>query len=482
VSRPEEFSIALPDELLELGDFAFIDVETTGTKPVTSRLTEVAVIRFAAGKAPKRWQTLLNPGTSIPNEIQVLTGITNDMVRNAPTFFEIRDELRELLTGAFFVAHNARFDYGFIKNEFRRAGESFTSDALCTVRLSRALYPNADGHGLDAIIHRHRLSGFARHRAMGDTEATAAFVQHAARDHGVDAVFAAAKSLLKMPSLPAQLENNSLADIPDSPGVYLFYGVNDLPIYIGKAKQLRERIRSHFSSDHMSSNDIRLSQELRRIEWRPTAGEFSALLLEAQLVKEKLPLHNIALRKRTKLGFWALSELDADAKHEDAAPLWLSADEWVTESRADGARTFFGPFNDKAAAKRWLATLAKDQQLCDHALGFSKPRHANDPCFPRQLGRCHGVCVGAESIAAHQARCAVAMAAQRMPDWPFDGVATFEERDEANDRVDLLQFDQWCAVSGGERVPFDADVFKLLRRMLAKHAMEFVGKRKIDPN
>ncbi len=480
VPQAAQSSIELPDALLALGDFAFIDVETTGTKPLTSRLTEVAVIRFSAGKAPVRWQTLLNPGTSIPSEIQVLTGITNDMVRDAPSFFEIRDQLRELLTDAFFVAHNARFDYGFIKNEFRRAGESFTSDALCTVRLSRALYPNADGHGLDAIIHRHRLSGFARHRAMGDTEATAAFVRYAAEDHGVETVFAAAKSLLKMPSLPAQLESNSIADIPDSPGVYLFYGINDLPIYIGKAKELRTRIRSHFSSDHMTPNDIRLSQELRRIEWRPTAGEFSALLLEAQLVKEKLPLHNIALRKRTKLGFLSLSVVDEATESTSAAPTWLAADEWISGDGDTSTRSVFGPFNDKATAKRWLATIAKDHQLCDHALGFSKPRTLNDPCFPRQLGRCFGVCVGAESIEAHQARVADAMASQRMPDWPFDGVATFEERDEVNDRVDLLRFDQWCAVAGGERLPFDADVFKLLRRMLAKHTAGFAGKRRIS--
>jgi DNA polymerase III subunit epsilon len=469
--------IQLPDELLSLGDFAFIDVETTGANPLSDRLTEIAVIRFSRGSAPQRWQTLVNPGASIPAQIQSLTGITNDMVRDAPSFFDVREELRALLDDAYFVAHNARFDYGFIKNEYRRINESFASDVLCTVRLSRKLYPSVDGHGLDALIARHDLRGFARHRAMGDTEATAAFVQYASDEHGVDAMKAAVKSLLKMPSLPAHLGTNAISDIPDSAGVYLFYGINDLPIYIGKAKHLRERIRSHFSSDHMTPNDIRLSQELRRIEWIPTAGEFSALLLEAQLVKEKLPLHNVALRKRDKIGFLSLRD-------EQSTPTWMPAAELAesTPLANSGAlrSLYFGPFGDKTNAKKWLVQAAKEHQLCDHVLGFSKPRNSSDPCFSRQVGRCYGVCVGAETLAQHRQRLLAALTQHELPEWPFDGIATFEERDIVNDRVDILQFDEWCAVYGGARLPFDADVFKLLRRMLARNLSGFSGSHKIN--
>lgn len=238
----------LPETLLALGDFAFIDVETTGVKPLTDRLTEVAIVRFSRTHPPRVWQSLVNPGVPIPAEIQSLTGITNAMVRNAPNFFELRETIRCELEGAFFVAHNARFDYGFIKNEFRRAGESFTSDVLCTVRLSRKLYPEASGHGLDALVARHALPVVERHRAFGDTLATALFVRHACAEHSAETVAIAAKSLLKMPSLPAHLPQDALDALPDSPGVYLFYGINDLPIYIGKAKALRERVRAHFQA------------------------------------------------------------------------------------------------------------------------------------------------------------------------------------------------------------------------------------------
>jgi DNA polymerase III subunit epsilon len=455
--------LAFPQALLALGDFAFIDVETTGMKPLTDRVTEIAIIRFSATATPERWQSLINPGVAIPAEIQALTGITHAMVRDAPSFFEVREEVRRLLEGAVFVAHNARFDYGFIKNEFRRLSEAFTADVLCTVRLSRTLYPAADGHGLDAVIARHRLSGFDRHRAMGDAEATAAFVCHAEDEHTPETLKAAVKSLLKMPSLPAHLPSDALVDIPDSAGVYLFYGINDLPLYIGKAKHLRERIRAHFSSDHMTPNDVRLSQELRRIEWLPTAGEFSALLLEAQLVKERMPLHNVNLRRREKVGFFRLA--DDDGK----APLaWISAAQ-LTDSPAD----VFGPFSDKASAKKWLMFAAREHQLCDHLLGFSKPRVANEPCFARQVGRCFGACDGGESVAAHADRVRAAIAANAMPTWPFSGPAIFEEIDAANARTDVLMFDQWCAMSGGVRLPFDADVYRLLRRMMGKTASRF---------
>ena len=455
--------LEFPSALLTLGDFAFIDVETTGMKPLADRVTEIAIIRFSANRQPERWQSLINPGVAIPSEIQALTGITNAMVRGAPSFFDVRTEVRRLLEGAVFVAHNARFDYGFIKNEFRRQGEAFTADVLCTVRLSRRLYPNADGHGLDAVISRHRLSGFDRHRAMGDTEATAAFVCKTEDDHSTDTLKAVVKSLLKTPSLPAHLPTTALADIPDSPGVYLFYGINDLPLYIGKAKHLRERIRAHFSSDHMTPNDIRLSQEMRRIEWLPTAGEFSALLLEAQMVKERMPLHNVNLRRREKVGFFQLRET---AGH--TALTWISA-----ANLPDSHNGIYGPFSDKASAKKWLMFVAREHQLCDHLLGFSKPRIGNEPCFARQVGRCFGACDGTETVASHSDRLREAITANALSTWPFTGPAVYDELDAANDRADALVFDQWCAMSGGTKLPFDADVYRLLRRTMGKTASRF---------
>ena len=245
---------------------AVIDLETTGTAATSDAITEIGIVRIEGYQVVEEWSSLVNPLRSIPAEIQALTGITDAMVRDAPTFAELADEVLSRIDGHLFVAHNARFDYGFIKNAFRRIGVPFTAEVLCTVRLSRKLYPQHGQHNLDSLIARHRLSTAGRHRALGDARIAWEFMQAAAREHPADAVMAATKALLKMPSLPPQLDADALKALPDGPGVYVFYGVNDLPIYIGKSVNLRDRVRSHFSSDHRNSNDVRLSMEIRRIE------------------------------------------------------------------------------------------------------------------------------------------------------------------------------------------------------------------------
>ncbi len=159
---------------------SFVDLETTGTTPTGDRITEIGIVRVDDGEFVDEWSTLVNPECSIPEEIQALTGITNPMVRGKPTFSELRREVLERLEGRVFVAHNARFDYGFLKHEFRRTGIAFTADVLCTVRLARRLYPEAIGHGLDALIARHGLhdaiapesaARTGRHSALGDARA-----------------------------------------------------------------------------------------------------------------------------------------------------------------------------------------------------------------------------------------------------------------------------------------------------------------------
>src|SRR5689334_608375 len=165
---------------------AFIDLETTGTTSTIDRITEIGIVRVHDGELVEEWSSLVNPECPIPEEIQALTGISNAMVRDAPTFSELRREVHERLHDHIFVAHNARFDYGFIKNEFRRVEMPFTADVLCTVRLSRKLYPEAIGHSLDSLIERHHLedavagdaaSRPGRHSALGDARVLWRFVQ-----------------------------------------------------------------------------------------------------------------------------------------------------------------------------------------------------------------------------------------------------------------------------------------------------------------
>jgi DNA polymerase-3 subunit epsilon len=469
---------------------AFVDLETTGTSATGDRVTEVAIVRVVDGELVEEWSTLVDPERSIPPDIQVLTGITNDMVRAAPTFADIRHEVRGRLEGHLFVAHNARFDYGFLKNEFARLGMPFTANVLCTVRLSRRLYPEAAGHGLDALIARHGLVDPAaaagasartgRHSALGDARALWRFVQVIAREKPAEEIVAAVKRLLKIPSLPPQLPADALEGVPECPGVYRFFGVNDLPLYIGKSVNLRDRVRSHFTSDYRNSNDHRLSAEIRRLDWIETAGELGALLLESRLVKEVTPLHNALLRRRRTFGVLRLPSLREP-------PEFVKLDEIDWDARGPGAEPLYGPFSSARAARDLLESIAAEEGLCWRLLGWEK---RGGPCFARQVRKCRGACTGEETPEVHNLRLATALEAKRIPDWPFSGPVAIVERDAARGLEEAHVIRQWRhlgtardeseleALASSRRLPeFDPDILKVLRRWLEENP----GRARVIP-
>lgn len=281
--------------------FVMLDLETTGGSAVHDRITEIAAVRVEHGMEVARWSTLVNPGMPIPSFIQSLTGISDAMVQDAPTFAQVAPRLLALLDGAVFVAHNVGFDHGFVLHELARLEQPLKVKTLCTVRLSRKLYPQHKGHGLDAIMQRHGLHTQARHRAMGDVEVVLQWLQQAQADLGAEVVQREAAALLRGgTSAPAQLET-PVDDIPDTPGVYLFYGEGPTPLYIGKSVNMRTRVLAHFQSAEKVAREARIAQEIRRVEWRETAGELGALLLQTRLVKELKPLHNRKSSKKAQV-------------------------------------------------------------------------------------------------------------------------------------------------------------------------------------
>ena len=377
-----------------LPSITFLDLETTGATPLRDRITEIALVRFDNGIETARWQTLVNPEQPIPAFIQQLTSISNEMVLGAPLFKEVSHTLLSFLEGSVLAAHNVRFDHGFIKAEFKRIGITLRQKVICTVKLSRMLYPQHKSHGLDAIMHRHNLSTISRHRAMGDVEMMLGFIESAKLELGDFAIANAAAQLMNTPSLPPYLNANLLYDMPETPGVYLFYGENNLPLYIGKSVNIRARVLSHFSSDHSSSKEMRISQEIKHIEWITTAGDFSALLLESRLVKERQPIHNRRLRNERQLCSWKLSE-NAQAKN---------LLELVLEPQIDPTQLghLFGTFKIKRQALETLRMIATAHQLCPRFLAL-EPAKAG-ACFASQIKQCKGVCCGRESPEIHYIR------------------------------------------------------------------------------
>lgn len=461
--------------MLPFPAFAFVDLETTGTRADRDRITEIGIVRVddpASAARVSEWSSLVDPEVPIPPAIQALTGITDAMVAGAPSFSTLAAQALEMLAGCVFVAHNARFDYGFLKHAFSRLDRHFSARVLCTVRLSRRLFPDADGHGLDALIARHGLDGSARHRALGDARAIWRFVELLYREHAREAVDAAMRRILRVPSLPPQLPPDAIDVLPEAPGVYLFYGDNPLPLYIGKSVNLRERVAAHFSQDWRSETDLRLSREIRRIEHERTAGELGALLRESVLVKSRLPAHNQALRRKEEAGIAAWA--DGTLRFIPACAI-----------EPGGLASAYGPFASRASLRAALRALASEHRLCAVRLGLE--RRATGPCFARQLHRCHGVCVGDEDPVVHDARVADALAPLAIAPWPFPGAACVREAAPDGERVDVHVFRNWCwigtARDDGEldelaRAPtctaFDPDVTRLLLRRHRARALELL--------
>ena len=191
--------------------------------------------------------------------------------------------------GKLVVAHNARFDYGFLKAN--SAVLAWTSAPMSCARSGcRALFPTAARHGLDALIGRFGLQPKGRHRALADAELLWQFWQHIHAQYAGPGGYR--RALLGQAWQPAaRLEEDALDGIPDRPGVYLFYGDQPMPLYIGKSIHLRQRISAHFSNDHRDAKDASLSRAIRRLEWRETGAKSAPLLLEARLIKTLQPLH-----------------------------------------------------------------------------------------------------------------------------------------------------------------------------------------------
>lgn len=401
---------------------AFVDLETTGATATADRITEIGIVEVDE-LGVREWSCLVNPGTSISGFIERLTGISNAMVADAPSFEDLADEVRKRLEGRLFIAHNARFDYGFLKNEFKRAGQDFRATVLCTVKLSRKLFPQHAKHNLDSLIERHGLVVSSRHRALGDARLIHQFWQRVHTAVAPELLVQIVRALTARPSLPAGLDPAAIDDLPEGTGVYLFYGENSLPLYVGKSKELKKRVLAHFAADHSAAREMALAQQVRRIECIETGGEIGALLKEAALIKQLQPIHNRVLRRNEELCFWRLTEVRAG---EWRPELMLAGDLEIRRQER-----LYGPFKSAREAKRTLTELAKEHHLCHSLLGLEKVK-AGKPCFAHQLQQCRGACVSKEPLSFHSARLMAALGSHRLSPWPFSGPACIREGDDVH--------------------------------------------------
>ena len=459
-------------------DLVFVDLETTGGSAAHDRITEVGLVRFTNGELVEEWSSLVNPERPIPSYIEEFTGISNAMVAGAPRFAEIADVVRQKLRGAVFVAHNARFDYSFLRSEFLQAELDFTAQVLCTVKLSRRLFPEYARHNLDAVMERNGLTCGARHRALGDARVLHDFWCKLRREVDEARLGAAVQAVLGAQRLPAHLPPGLADDLPEGSGVYRFFGVDDALLYVGKSHALRARVCGQLAA--AESRDGRWASQVRRIDWEETAGELGAMLREAEWFKTLKPAYN----RRSKSNVEACT-LRVGAPPAKGLPLRVEAVRVDGVEPADLSQCF-GVFHCEKDARKALGDIAAAQQLCLKVLGIEDGAGS---CVAYQFGKCRGACAGKEAPILHDMRLQMALSSLKLKAWPFPGRVALREQHWG--RADLHVVDRWTYLGTartqeefellGARqssAVFDVDVYRILVRYFAKHpALDWINMR-----
>ncbi|MFA5135928.1 MAG: exonuclease domain-containing protein [Patescibacteria group bacterium] len=436
-----------------------VDIETTGLHSGHDRIIELAILKVENNKLIDSFTTLVNPQTYLSPFIERFTGITSRELQSAPLFADINEKVWEFLEGSVFVAHNARFDYGFIKTEFRRTGITWSAKTLCTVKLSRRLFPEHRHHGLEALIERYKFKYKARHRAYDDAHIVWQFLKKLPKEVPKPDLTATIGTLLKSSysgtaHLRAQIES-----LPESSGVYIFYDNKNKPLYIGKSTVIKERVISHFSRDYETHKSLQLIRHTDRIDYIKTAGELSALIEESRMIKLLKPIYNKKLVEKKQV-YVARKMVNPQGFHT----LLLELMENLDNINLDEV---FGLYKNKRSAKEAMQEMTKTYGLCEKLMGLEK---TNSSCFAYKLGRCKGACCGAESKKMYNGRFIIAYAKhQEFAPWPFRSAVAITEKDEEHELYQTYVVDNWRIVrqiQGEESIDyenhFDVDIYKIL--------------------
>jgi DNA polymerase-3 subunit epsilon len=277
--------------------YAIVDIETTGGHASANGITEIAICIHNGKKVIERYTTLVNPKRDIPIYISALTGITNDMVQNAPPFEDVAHDIYHLLNNKIFVAHNVNFDHSFVRYHLAAAGYDLQCNKLCTVRLGRKIMPGLPSYSLGKLCHHLSIENQSRHRAMGDAEATAQLFTLLLQKDKDNHIPQALKQNSKEQVLPPNLPKEDVAALPQSPGVYYFHDDKGKVIYVGKAKNLKKRVSSHFTGNNPGPQRQEFLRNICHITFQLCGTELVAFVLESVEIKRLWPKYNRSLKR-----------------------------------------------------------------------------------------------------------------------------------------------------------------------------------------
>jgi DNA polymerase-3 subunit epsilon len=368
--------------------YAIVDIETTGGYAAHHRITEIAIYHHDGVQITNSFHTLINPGRNIPYYITGLTGITSEMVFSAPTFQQVAHDVHQKLEGKVFVAHNAHFDYSFLKKEFEQVGINWNSKKLCTVRLSRKIIPGLRSYSLGSLAESLGIAISNRHRAGGDAAATVQIFDELLQRDRDHYILKALKRNSGETILPPNLAKEEFEKLPAKCGVYYFHDARGNVIYVGKAINIKKRIAGHFTGDSREWSRSNIRNEIHHISYELTGNELIALILESQEIRKIWPKYNQAQKYRVEE--WGIYD------YEDRNGFLRFSVNMVTR----GSRPLI-KFTSKGDAWNFLWEKVREFELCPKLSGL---QIAKGLCFEYQTGGCQGACMCLEPVKKYNKR------------------------------------------------------------------------------
>ncbi len=367
--------------------YAIVDLETTGGVPTRDRIIEIGIVLHNGEKVIDKYQTLVDPERHISATITRITGITNDMVVGAPKFYEVAKQVIEITDGAVFVAHNVRFDYHFLRQEFSSLGYTYTKKLLCTVKLSRKAFPSLKSYSLGNLIKYFKIEVNSRHRAFDDAWATTIILKKIfdLQDSN-ETIRVLVNDSMTLSKLPRALDISMVDKLPEACGVYYMSNQKGFVIYIGKSINIRKRIRQHFAK-HTKKTD-KLFNEVADITYEITGSELAAFIKESREIKDVQPSIN-KLQKTRHYNYAITKSADKSGYYSYKV---------VTSKSAINPLSFYG---SRKSALAHIETIGEQFNLCPKVNGLDK---STTSCFNHGLRKCKGACIGEEPPAYYNER------------------------------------------------------------------------------
>lgn len=377
--------------------YAVVDIETTGGTPKESKITEIAIVITDGQEVIRSYQTLINPERSIPYFITRLTGINDEMVSNAPKFYEVAKDIVELTEGHTFVAHNAGFDYGHIRREFADLGYEYKRDTVCTVQLSRKVIPGQPSYSLGKLCKSLGIDLEGHHRAMNDAAATTDLLHLLLERNQSEIVIQKNNNIL--------YDRLNVDNLPNKTGIYYFLNSEQEIIYIGKSKNIRQRVKTHLAN-YKTKKGQKIIEQIASVDSEILGSELIALLKESDEIKKHNPIYN--QRQRKKLYAWGVYAYMAQDNYYRIV---------IAKDTIKNA-IFIKGYQSKQSAQNAVFAWTEKYHLCQKLTGLYKAR-ATEPCFHFTIKKCHGACIEKEDALHYNQRVQQLVDDQEIPDKSF---------------------------------------------------------------